>query len=804
MIRTYIKTAFRNLARNKGYAIINISGLAVALATCIVIFLVIQYEFSYDRFYQNTERMFQVVTKDVDADGEQYTSGVPFPSIEYLRKDYPQVTFGELMQNYGTQVTATDATGVANEKKFIEETGLFYADAPLMDIFEMKWLSGNAAILNDVNNGAMSKSVAEKYFGDWKQATGKYIKLNNSDYIIQVAGVFEDMPANSDFPFSIVISYKAFLAHEGKQWGAEDWGANSSNHQVYALLPENSNIVAMNSYLNGFEKKYNTDIRDTKRTHFLQPVTEVHFDERFSNNGDHISSKTSLYTLAFVGMLIILMACINFINLSTALAVTRSKEVGVRKVMGSSKAQLRWQVIIETAVIVLMALALAVIIAWICLPYIRYVVVVQQPLALLSTESIVFIAAITIVTIILSALYPSAILSRFRPIEALKNKINTTRVGSISLRRLLVVLQFAFSQILVIATIIAISQMNFIRNADLGFNKEAILLVYGNSDSASIARQQAFKNELLARSDIKSVSFCYDAPSSDNSWSSNFAFDKMEDRDYALRVKFGDHDYLKTYGLQLVAGRFYEASDTARVYVVNETFVKKAGLSNPQDALGKMLRVGGNTPREVIGVIKDFKAQSLREEIPPLAIFPNKKYSGTVGIKLSSTNLARSNDAIKEIWDKYYPEYVYNSSFLEDDINNFYLQESRLSMMYKVCALLAILISCLGLYGLVSFMVVQKTKEVGIRKVLGASAGSIVYLFSKEFTLLIIIAFALAAPAAWYLMQEWLTGFVYRIDMGPGVFILAIMVSIAIAWATVGYKSVKAAMANPVKSLRSE
>jgi ABC-type antimicrobial peptide transport system permease subunit len=278
----------------------------------------------------------------------------------------------------------------------------------------------------------------------------------------------------------------------------------------------------------------------------------------------------------------------------------------------------------------------------------------------------------------------------------------------------------------------------------------------------------------------------------------------MEDRDFNINIKFADENYPAAYGLQLVAGRFYEASDTVREFVVNETLLKKIGIKNPQDAVGKMMRLGGNKQMPVVGVVKDFKQQSLRDEIVPIVMGPRNKYYQVAGIKLSSNNLQRSNTEIKAIWDKYLPEYVYNSSFLDENINRYYLQETRMSLMYKIYALLAIFISCLGLYGLISFMAVQKTKEVGIRKVLGASVKSIIYLFSKEFTILITIAFLLAAPAAWYLMSTWLKDFVYRIDIGIGVFLIAIVISILIAWLTVGYKALRAATVNPVKSLRSE
>jgi putative ABC transport system permease protein len=799
MIKNNFKIAWRNVVRNRKHATLNILGLGVAMAACIIVFLVLQYETSYDKHLKGYKDIYQIVTKDKDADGEHFSGGVPFPVIKFLRQDYSQCQFAELMQNYGVQVTVMGA----ENKKFREESGVFYGDADLLKLFELRFLAGNADVLKDVNSTSISKSLAEKYFGSWKEAVGKTIVIDNSGFPLQVAAVFEDEPANSDFPFQLVSSYEGFLIHD-KTWPFADWGSNTSIHQVFVKLPKGTDTKAIDKQLALFEKKYNTQNKESTREHFVHSLQNIHFDERFGSNGDHVTSKASLYTLAFIGLLIILMACINFINLSTALAVTRSKEVGIRKVMGSSKAQLSIQVLIETAAVVMVSAVIAIALAWVALPFVKNIMVVQHKLPLFNTGSVLFILATTIITIVLSGLYPAFIMGSFKPVEAIKNKINTSKVGSVSLRRVLVVMQFAFSQILIIATIIAVSQMNFIRSSDLGFNKDATLVVYLNTDSVSRSRHDAFKEALKSRSDVKEISFAFDPPSSDNSWNGNFAFDKMEDREFNMQMKQADYNYAGTYGLQLLAGRFLTQSDTVREFVLNESMLKKCGVKNPQDAVGKMFRIGGRKPMPVVGVVKDFKQASLRDEIQPLAIFSNKRWYQTAGIKLSSTNLGKSKDEIKTIWDKYFPEYVYNASFLDENINKFYETEQRLSSMYKVYAILAIFISCLGLYGLVSFMVVRKTKEVGIRKVLGASVQSILYLFSKEFTILITIAFILAAPVAWWMMNNWLKDYAYKISIGAGVFGVAIVCSLLVAWITVGYKAMRAATTNPVKSLRTE
>ncbi|GAO44383.1 ABC transporter permease [Flavihumibacter petaseus] len=809
MIRNYFVIALRNIRRYKGHAGINILGLAVALAACTIIFLVLQHEFSYDQYHKHANRTYQLVRKDVYPDGDNFDIGMPFPTIRALRNDFPKIKFAEIFTSYGSQVTVMQNAETISNKKFIEGPGIIFAEPELFDMLDVKWLAGNATALNSPGLAAISRSQANKYFGDWKAAMGRYLKLDNN-ILIQVAAVMEDVPVNSDFPFQIVPSYKTFLANKdvfSYTASLDNWGGSSSNHQVYALLPEGSDAEGFNSRMPAFLEKYYPDKKNQpgKLYFFLNPLKNIHFDTRFGHNGDHVSSKTSLMTLALIGLLIILMACINFVNLSTALAVKRSKEVGIRKVMGGKKSQLRLQVYLETFVIVCFAALLGLGLAWFGLPYLKYIADIQQPLQLLNSGSITFILAVILATTVISGFYPALVMSRFQPVEAIKNKINTTAVGGISLRRVLVVLQFAFSQLLIVATIIAVSQMNFIRDADLGMDKEAVLLVNGNADSSFLSRQPNFEARLRQVAGIRQLSFALDAPSSDNSWTTNMAFDNdATDKDFHASIKMGDDHYAETFGLQLLAGSFYPPRDSTPEFVINETMARKLGYNNPKDIVGKTIRLGGGKWLPVVGVVKDFKNKSLRDEIRPTVITNNPKFQTTACIKISAANLGKTNRDIEAIWESVYPEYAYSSTWLDESIQNFYRQEERLSRLYKVYAGLAIFISCLGLYGLVSFMAVQKTKEVGIRKVLGASISSILYLFSREFTILVVVAFVIAAPVAWFLMNNWLSNFVFKISIGAGVFVLSIAASLLIAWITVGYKAIRAALANPVKSLRSE
>lgn len=806
MIVNYFKIALRNLTRHKGYAAINITGLAIGIAASLLLFLVIRYELSYDRFQPSYDQIYHVVTTDKIKDDENFTSGVPGPALDVIRLKFPEAKVAGLYSSYGSQFTITgnDSLSTNIKGKYIEETGVFFAEPEFFDVFSYQWLNGSPAVLGEPNSVVLSKAVAEKYFGSWQQANGQFIKMDNKINLM-VKGVIENTPLNSDFPLRIISSFITLKNNPQAYYYQDDWNSTTSNFNVYMRLPVNVSSAYVNQQLLAFSREqYKNNQNGSVRTHFVRPLSDIHFDNRFGNLGDHVTSRPTLWTLSLIGVLIIIMASINFINLSTAQAISRSKEVGLRKVLGGNRSQLMGQMMGETAVIVFISLILGIVIALLCIPFLDQVINLPEKLSLFNGRVMAFIALLFITVTLLSGLYPSLVLSGFKPALALKNKITSAQVGGISLRRGLVVLQFAISQMLMIGTIVALSQMNYIRNEDLGFKKEAVLVLTTNQDSAVVSRQNAFKNDLLSQKGIQAVSFSSDRPSSDNNWATNFAFDGREDEKFEVYLKMADADYFKTYGLQIIAGRVISVSDTTREIVINETMVQKLGLKNPEDAIGKNLKLGGGQWKPIVGVVRDFKVNSLREKINPIAIFSRNRFYGVTNIKLSTSDFNGIQENIQRTWDKYFPEYVNTSEFMDETIKNFYRQESQLTKLYQFFSLLAIIISCLGLYGLVSFMALQKTREVGIRKVLGASVSSIVMLFSKEFTILIFVAFLVAAPVAWYLMSMWLNNFVFKIDMSAWIFIIAIVVSMVIAWITVGFKAVRAALVNPVQSLRSE
>jgi len=416
-----------------------------------------------------------------------------------------------------------------------------------------------------------------------------------------------------------------------------------------------------------------------------------------------------------------------------------------------------------------------------------------------------FLACTTIIIVVLSGVYPALVVSGFKPVLALKNKINAASVGGIPLRRTLVVAQFAISQLLIIGTIVAVNQMDYVNKADLGFSKDAVLILPGYTDSVSLQKMQLFKHQLLQNPAVISASFASDAPSSENNWGTNFYYNNSsKDPGFTVFMKMGDADYFKVFGLKFAAGKGYDVSDTMRQVIINETMMHKLGVQNPNTIIGKTLSLGGKHWVPIVGVVKDFKTNSLRETVKPIMILPSKLFSSEVAVKIQTKNLTGTVASIQKLWENTYPEYAYSGYFLDDNIAQFYKQENQLALIYKIFAGIAIFISCLGLYGLVSYMAVQRTKEVGIRKVLGASVSSIVYLFSKEFLVLVLISCIIAIPMAWYFMSGWLQSFAYRISLNAWIFVAAIVVSVVIAWLTVGYKAVKAALVNPVRSLRSE
>jgi len=802
MIKNYFKTAFRNLMRNKSFTIINVLGLAVGIAASLLIFLVMRYETSFDNFHAKKDHIYRVGSIFNTQDGISYGAGVSFPVGPALRIDFPQVKEVGSIFRRGNDLITIEENGQL--KKF--QSDVYYAEPEFFNMFDFGWLSGNPKIsLSDPASVVLTKEIAEKYFGNWQTAIGKTIKYKNDNaQVYKVTGILKNVPPNTDFPLGVVVSY-ATLKNTNIGRSFEDWVSTFGRAYTFVVLPADYSPEQFNKDLISFAKKHRP-AEYAKDAFLAQPLATMHSDDRFGNYNDHFFSDSLKTILRLIGLFLILIACVNFVNLATAQAVNRSKEVGVRKVLGSNRSHLALQFLSETCLIVIFALIAAVLISYLVLPLLNDLLRTKMRFDFTDPTIIIFFISILIGVSFLSGIYPAFVISGFNPINALKNRITARMAGGFSLRRVLVVFQFAIAHVMIIGTLIAMSQMSYFRNATLGFDKAAIINVPIPGDSITKTKMTYLQNELSKNPDIKNVSFSYSSPSADGNWNSDFRFDNATQKtNFSANLKWADANYFETYKIQFVAGGPYQQSDTVREFVVNETLLRKLGITDPKLALGKEIDFwDGRKVGLIVGVIRDFNVYSLREPMAPVVLSTWKEVYQTINIKVKPGREKAILPFVEKLWNESFPEFVYEYSFLDETIENFYRQETQLSTLYKIFAAIAIFISCLGLYGLVSFMASQRTKEVGIRKVLGASAGNIVFLLSKEFSLLIIIAFAIAVPAAYYIMNKWLQNYTYRVEIGVALFMIAIIGSMIIAWITVGHRAVQAALANPVKSLRTE
>jgi putative ABC transport system permease protein len=814
MFKSYVKTAFRSLIRNRNYAVINIAGLAIGIAVCMMIFFIIQFQTSFDNFHSNKDRVYRVLTEyhHADAATVSYGKDVPFPMPVGLKTAFPQLEqVAPVWESQNDQLLILDANGTT-VKTFKEQRGVFFTEPSFFKIFNFPLLAGSYSSLKDPGNVLLTKEMAEKYFGDWKTATGKTINLQVGGHIfehstdkLKVSGVLATIPANTDFQLKLVVAFGTGIT--GYLANSSGWDdRTTADFGCYLLLPPGNSVSNFNQQLRAYSRKMASP--GNKDSHIIQPLSEVHYDTQASNYSNKIISHTLLNVLWLIAAFILLIACVNFINLSTAQAVNRAKEVGVRKVLGSSKSQLQIQFIIETFLIVTVAIILATVITIFALHPVNKLLELSLSFSILKDPAIIlFLLIITIVVTALAGFYPSIVLSRFNPVNALKSKLTANTVKGISLRRGLVVFQFIIAQALIIGTLIIVKQMNYFMDQPLGFDKNAIVTIPFRVDSLRISRLDYLKEQLLSVNGVQAVSFSSNTPVENGTdlWSTLRFNHASKETDFKAITKFADNGYVPAYKLQLVAGRNLQPADYTREFLVNESLMKSLGIKNPEDISNKEISIwNGLIKCPVVGVLKDFNDRSFRDDVAPLLITTNNTMYSQAGIKLATTNISSTLQSVKKIWEQTFPNFVYEYRFLDDKIESFYKQEDQLAQLYKIFAAIAIFLSCLGLYGLASFMAVQRIKEVGIRKVLGATARSIVYFFSKEFIVLISIAFVIATPIAWYFMNKWLQDYVYRIDISWWLFAAGGLVAIIIALATISFQAIKAAIANPVKSLRTE
>ncbi len=800
MLRNYFITAIRNLWRSKGSTFINLSGLTLGIASSLLLFLMIRFQSSFDNFHSKGERIYRVVSSSDGNQGRDYTPGVPPVLPEAFKNDFPEAE-QVLFTSYRSGGLVTIPQKVGEPKKFEEKKGIVYTQPNYFQIFDRKVLSGDVSKgLDDPNEAIISKGAALKYFGK-EDALGEILSFEKKDF--KVTAIVEDYPSNTDFPFDLFLSYVTIK----KEKDEAGWGSIWSDEQCYFLLKKDASLSAMEKRMPDFLKKYHGDNR-SKREYSFQPLSEIHFDDRFSNFNYNTASKQTLTALSLVGIFLIVTACINFINLVTAEAIKRSKEVGIRKSLGSTRTQLIFQFLGESSMVTILSVIVAVSITQMLLSWLNPFLDLKLSLDFINDGQLwIFLGTVTLVVALLSGLYPSLVVSGFKPVFAIKNNMSTKNSSGYTLRRGLVVLQFVISQFLIMGTIVLISQMNYLQNKDLGFKKDAIVNIPvperespATGDGSS--KMRTLREEVSRLKGVEHASLCNNPPSSGNVQATDFQIEGKEEH-YGTQLKLVDTHYLDLFGLQLLAGNNVADLDTAQGFLVNEKLSSMVGFTNPNDIIGKRIKMWG-TELPVVGVVKNFHTMSLQDPIEATTMFNRIRNYETLSLKLNPSDLQATLKEVQQKWEAAYPDFIFSYQFMDVQIKEFYEREEKMSILLTAFTSLAIFIGCLGLFGLATFMANQKTKEVGVRKVLGASVESIIFMFSKEYVRLIVFGFILSAPFAWFVMNKWLSKFAYKIEIGPSIFIAGLMVTALIAVITVGYKSFSAATANPVKSLRSE
>ena len=801
MLRNYLKIAWRNLSKNRAYAFINITGLALGMGCALLIFALVRFHYQTDHHHRNYDRIYQLTSRFSSAGGDFNIKGIPYPFGQAVRNEYPDIESVAMLEEwYSPLVSVPVAKQIDKKIKDKKYNGAFVEPA-YFRIFDYTWLAGGPDELSQPGTVVMSAEMARKCFGTSVNVLGRIVRLD-ARIPARVVGVFADYRDDTDLAYSVMASWGSLKEQLNTRPEDERFDNTNGSTHCYVLFSKQFTVADWDRQMLSFVKKYNP--QKVKETSYPAiPFSSMHLSAEYGG-----ISPGLLLSLVLIGVLLIGTASINFVNLATAQALKRAREVGVRKVLGSTKTQLFWQFMGETTLIVLVALALAMSIF-------HY----GQTLAhtylngpfrftfYFSPSILAWLAFLVAVVILLAGLYPALVVAGFRPVVALAGRLTTQQTGGFSLRRGLVVTQFAISQMLIIGLIVVANQLSYVQTKDLGFRKEAILTVkLPNLPSQDLSKMSTFRNLAKALPEVSQFSYSMGGPPQ-SGWTSQTSvrFDTRPDNElFNPQQAWVDADYVNLYGLKLVAGRNLQPSDTAREALINETFMRRLGFVTPADVVGKLLHKEGFASLEIVGVLKDYNQLDLKQGINPLFLTTLSTGFYSANIQLRPGNYSRALSQLEKVYNQVYSDSFFESAFVDDQIQEAYQQEQTLGRLINFFAGIALLIGCMGLYGLVLFMVVQRTKEVGVRKVLGASVNNILWLFNREFIQLIGIAFVLSTPLAWWVMRGWLNNFQYKISLSPVIFLLALLATVVVALLTVSFQSVKAALMNPVKSLRSE
>lgn len=846
MLKNYIKTILRNAGRNPGYSFINIAGLAGGLSACLIIGLFVQSELSYDRFHKDASLIYRVIQKEAGEQGLAWSG--PQMGLK-LEQDFPQIeTVMRLIdggQGYGTEALISYEDESAGGIKRFNEEGFLYADPAFFSFFSFPLIKGSPGeVLSRPGTVVVTQSTARKYFGD-DNPIGKTLLLSNQ-YTLEVTGVAEDPPQNSHLDFNFVTSYQTFYSNQGISGEIDSFWWPPTH--TYVKLHPDASVSQLNAQLPAFSRRYRDADDASRLTPLLQPLTEIWLGPDYRGQQQAGGSMIYVYLFSAVAVFILILACVNFMNLATARAGKWIKEIGVRKAAGAGRRQLILQFLAESMLHGLAALVLAFLLAELLLPFFNSIAARHITIPYLSGYFWLFMAGAVTVTGLAAGSYPALYLSAFRPAMAIKNAKGRWVQGA-GLRKSLVVFQFTVSMILLVGTAVVYRQLQYTHQARMGFDKEQVVVLSGsglgeNSDGQSVPQYETLKSELLSQAGVLQVTAVTFRPGSFVGrifvWEAE-GLPPEPNRQYP--AQFVGEDFFEMLNAEIMAGRPLRAGDPAdigtyrirtdqslqiaiqenwailenRAIVINETAAHQLGWT-PEEALGKQMRFyiteGDDIFQDyrgtVAGVIEDYHITSLHDPIGPVAYMPAKTPwgaylpLGSILVKLAPGNMQQAMQKLKQAWDNVVPEQPFEAVFLDASLDNMYRKEIRLGKLITTFTILAVLIACLGLFGLAAYTAEIRTKEIGIRKVLGATISQIIALLSLDFVKLVMAGFLVAAPIAWFVVNQWLQNFVYRVEVGWQVFAWAGAGALVLAILTVSWQSVKAALMNPVNSLRSE
>lgn len=791
MFKNYLTSALRSLTKRKKFTVINVFGLVLSFCCCTLIYLFIYHHLHFDDFHQEAERIYRFATEE-HQDGVEYDAAVPPGFAHAFQADYP---YAELVAKTATR---SDQLITITPDKKLKET-VNFVEPTFFDIFNFPLVAGHEATLQGKNQALITQRAARKFFGD-QEPIGQVFQLDGKAFIT-VTGILQDLPTTSLIQGDVFVSFETMETYSGFLAG-ESWGGINSSLRCYARLYPHQDIAKIETEINGYVAKFRPTSKNVHH-YKLQRLPEIHFDARYAGG----INPNMLWIFGVIGVFLLLVASINFVNISTALSATRSKEVGVRKVLGSRRHYLFWQFMIESGMIIVVAFALGLIFAITALPYFNTTFNVALSMAPLYTpQALLGMVAMLSIMIALSGSYPGMILARIAPLLALKGKLTAADAGGKLIREMLVVVQFVISMLLLIGMITVNKQLDYAIHSDLGFDQQDVVMV-PLPTTLTATRLVALKHRMARITGVEKVSACFASPGAgDSDWGTSLQYDQhTESEEFSIQAKAADVNYLNTFNLQLVAGRNFIEKDSVDELLVNATFAEKVGAASPEDVLGKTLSINrGFIAGTIVGVVEDFHDQDFHAHISPIFITPMVDMYNELAIKINRMDNHRTLKQIEDEWNAVYPDYLFEYAFLDDRVSAQYEAEQQFLSLTRLFSAITLFIGCLGIYGLILFFVAQRKREIGIRKVLGGSLGHILMRVSRDFFRLLIAGAFIAIPPAWYFVTQWLARYTYRTPVSWWIFALATGIVATITLLTIAYQALKAALSNPVDSLRTE